>query len=417
MVNTKALGVIAEYNPFHNGHAYLLEQALAEAGDRPVVAVMSGNFVQRGEAALLDKWIRARLAVSCGVDLVLELPTAFCVRSAEYFALGGVKVLAATGVVDKLAFGVESLPTLNADLLAAYLNSPQATERFKTYMRQSHNYGAAWEKVAREWHPNAGDCLHGPNNILAMSYRRAIQQSKANLEPLPILREGNDYNDSKLHEPYASATALRDALYQRLPWSEIKNCVPRQTLKILKEQEIFNEPVQPLKMLLAYELLTCKVDQLYERTISDYGLCFRMLKQRDALQGGWENYLAAVTNKRYPKPSLKRIFLQLLLHESREFWQETLDPKYLRVLAFNDRGRYLLRSMKNKATLPILTKAGGLRRKDYDASFNRQLALDARAGDLYQLLQYHFGNYGSDFTTSPFRLSKHELHDDDVPKD
>ena len=409
MVNAKALGVIAEFNPFHNGHAYLLQQARAEAGDRPVIAVMSGNFVQRGEAALLDKWTRARIAVSCGVDLVLELPVSFCVRSAEYFALGGVKVLAATGVVDKLVFGVESLPTLNADLLAAYLNSPQATERFKFFMRQNHNYGAAWEKTATEWHPQAGSCLQGPNNILAMSYRRAIQLSKADLEPLPILRQGNDYNDTRLHAPFASATALRDALYQRLPWTEIMNCVPPQTLQALQAHELFNEPVQPLKMLLAYELLNCKVDQLYERTISDYGLCFRMLKQREALREGWENYLAAVTNKRYPKPSLKRIFLQLLLHEDRDFWQHTLDPEYLRVLAFNDRGRYLLRSMKNKATLPILTKAGGLRRKDYDASFNRQLALDARAGDLYQLLHYHFGRYGSDFTTSPARLDKHEL--------
>ena len=406
MCSNNAIGIIAEYNPLHNGHAYLLQQARAGDKAKPVIAVMSGDFVQRGEPALLDKWTRARMAVACGIDLVLELPVSFCVRSAEYFALGGVKVLTATGLVDTLAFGVENLPDYDADALAAYLNSPRATERFKSFMRQNHNYGAAWENVASEWNKSAGNCLKGPNNILAMSYRRAILQCQTPIKPLPILRNGNDYHDKKLHKPYASATAIREALYNRLPWNDLEGCLPLQACTVLKEHELYNEPVQPLKMLVAYELLHCKVEQLYERTISDYGLCFRILKQRSFLHDGWENYLAAVTNKRYPKASLKRIFLQLLLQESRTFWQETLEPKYLRVLAFNERGQFLLRNMKNKATLPILTKTGSLRRKDHDANFNRQLALDTRASDLFELLYYHFGKYGTDFTTSPSRLGK-----------
>jgi predicted nucleotidyltransferase len=403
-VDNKVIGIVAEYNPLHKGHTYLLQEARKKCGNKPIIAAMSGDFVQRGEPALLDKWTRAKVAVASGVDLVLELPTVFCVRSAEYFALGGVKVLAATGVVDQLVFGVETMTGFDADMLAAYLNSPEATIAFKKIMQEKHNYGAAWQQVAEDWHKGAGACLSGPNNILSMSYRRAIHLSKAMITAVPILRQGNADNDTSLTSQYPSATALRQTLYARKALETIKDYVPAASLAALAENYPFREPIQSLKMLLAYELLYCNANQMYDRTISDTGLCFRMLKSRTALQNGWENYLGAVVNKRYPKPSLRRIILQLLLHETREFWQETNSPAYLRVLAFNERGRSVLREMKNKAKLPIITKTGNLRSKDYDANFNRQLALDIRAANLYQLLQYHFGDYSSDYTSSPYFL-------------
>lgn len=405
-VEQKAIGIIAEYNPFHNGHAYLIDTTRAKFKDAPIISVMSGDFVQRGEAAILDKWTRAQTAVECGVDLVLELPTVFCIRSAEYFALGGVEILKATGLTDRLCFGVETTPRVDENKLAAYLNSPEAAAKFSRQMQVTHNYGAAWKNVAEEWHHGAAASLEGPNNILALSYRRAILQTQAPLKPVPLLRRGTGHNETELSVPYSSATALRKALYAREPWVLIKACVPRSSYKVLKKQELYNEILQPLKTIVAYELANLSVQELYLRTISDNGLCFRMLNNRDHLSDGWNNYLAAVTNKRYPIPTLKRIFLQLLLHENRSFWQQTTKPAYIRVLAFNERGRELLHQMKTTATLPVLTKIGGLRNRDYSADFHRQLQLDARAVDLYQLLNYHLGNYGSDFTTSPLNLSQ-----------
>lgn len=398
----KAIGIIAEYNPFHNGHRYQLETAKQLCGDKPVVAVISGNFVQRGEPALLDKWTRAEAALLNGVDLVLELPTAFAVRSADYFARGGVETLNATGVVSHLCFGVEtSNEKIDVSLLAEYLNTRAAGDLMKHYMTDGNSYGAAWEMVAEHWRPGAGRLLHGANNILAMAYRRSLLRCHSPIQAVAIPRQGADHGEEELTKPYASATAIRNAVYKNADKQELAQVMPADSLALLTSTEVFPDDPPSLKLLLAYKLASYNANDIYNTSSADNGFSFRLVNSKEALTGGWDNFLNTVINKRYSKTALKRLILQLLLEEDRSFWNKTNSPEYLRVLGFNQRGRQLLRVMKTTSKLPIITKLGRLRPHANNDTYNRLLALDIRATDLYYLLQYKLGCYGKDFTTSP----------------
>lgn len=401
----KAIGIIAEYNPFHNGHLYQLEAVKQLCGDKPVVAVMSGNFVQRGEPALLDKWKRTEAALRNGVDLVLELPTAFAVRSADYFAKGGVETLNATGVISHLCFGVETKNNqLDPEALAEYLNTKAAGDLMKAFMTDGNSYGAAWEKVAENWKPGAGQMLHGANNILGMTYRRALLRCHSQIEPLAIPRQGADHGDEELTRPYASATAIRSAIYRNTPSSDLAQVMPKASLELLNASEVFPDDPPSIKLLLAYKLASYNANDIYNTSSADNGFSFRLVNSKAALTGGWENFLNTVVNKRYSKTALKRLILQLLLEEERSFWNKTTSPAYIRVLGFNQRGRHLLRDMKEQAKLPVITKLGRLRPHANSETYNHLLAMDIRATDLYYLLQYKLGCYGKDFTTSPLTI-------------
>ena len=187
-----ATGIIAEYNPFHNGHLYQLRQATHLTG-QPVVVAMSASFMQRGEPACLSKWLRARLAVENGAALVLELPTAFSLRSAQFFASGGVQLLAATGSVNTLSCGVES-PELDFWALAQKITSNAAQGRIRALLSQGKSYAAACAAVLSEAQQEASaQGLSKPNDILALEYAKALQST--DMKPLFIERRGNGYND------------------------------------------------------------------------------------------------------------------------------------------------------------------------------------------------------------------------------
>ena len=173
---SKAIGIVAEYNPFHNGHAHHLREAKRIAGNRPVIAAMSGSLVQRGLPALTDKWTRARMAVLGGVDLVLELPTVFTCRSAEFFAAGAVKLLAATGMVSHLAFGAEAANSQQLMLTAEFLNEPVFQDALHHYLDEGHSYAKSLELTLAE-DPSMLTIAEHPNNILALEYCTAVTRS------------------------------------------------------------------------------------------------------------------------------------------------------------------------------------------------------------------------------------------------
>ena len=409
-----ATGIIAEYNPFHNGHLYQLREATRLTG-QPVVVAMSASFMQRGEPACLSKWLRARLAVENGAALVLELPTAFSLRSAQFFASGGVQLLAATGSVNTLSCGVES-PELDFGALAQRITSDAAQGRIRSLLSQGKSYAAACAAVLSEAQQEAGVTamqassnegkafagLTKPNDILALEYAKALQAT--DIKPLFIERRGDGYNDREISGTMSSATAIRQALNNSNDgWQQAVPASVRQAL-------LDNAPgydAALLWQLLRYKLRLMSVDAIADACQCSEGL-ENLLKDAAACPS-FAEALQLCTSKRYTTSRIRRLFIQLLLDVPRWRWEDNA-PAYLRVLAFNDTGRQLLKQMKATASLPIIT---GLYRNwpqrlqhlqlRQQQIYSQQLLLELRATELWSLLQLNpsLNRSGNDFLTSP----------------
>ena len=296
-MNARAIGITAEYNPFHNGHRWQLQALHEEFGNVPVVACMSGWFMQRGESALADPWTRAAMAVHAGVDLVLLLPAWFSLRSADYFAVGSVKTLSATGIVDILACGAEQkvrvhthantvCPDTSSTLpdTAAWALQAETGQQIKTLLRQGLSYGAAWETAAIQNHKDAG-WFTGANNLLALAYQKAILQYQLPIQLITLPRQGSDYNDTQLIPPYASASAIRAALRNGTPPSALASVLPEKSAAILKTSEInyparFARQEKTLTLLLSDLLARRNSQDLYEYSSASRDLCDRFFNAR-----------------------------------------------------------------------------------------------------------------------------------------
>lgn len=409
-----ATGIIAEYNPFHNGHLYQLREATRLTG-QPVVVAMSASFMQRGEPACLSKWLRARIAVENGAALVLELPTAFSLRSAQFFASGGVQLLAATGSVNTLSCGVES-PELDFGALAQRITSDAAQGRIRSLLSQGKSYAAACAAVlgeaqqedgvtAMQASSNEGKAFAGltkPNDILALEYAKALQAT--DIKPLFIERRGDGYNDREISGTMSSATAIRQALNNSNDgWQQAVPASVRQAL-------LDNAPgydAALLWQLLRYKLRLMSVDAIADACQCSEGL-ENLLKDAAACPS-FAEALQLCTSKRYTTSRIRRLFMQLLLDVPRWRWEDNA-PAYLRVLAFNDTGRQLLKQMKSTASLPIIT---GLYRNwpqrlqhlsiRQQQIYAQQLELELKATELWSLLQLNLdlNRYGNDYLISP----------------
>ena len=409
-----ATGIIAEYNPFHNGHLYQLREATRLTG-QPVVVAMSASFMQRGEPACLSKWLRARLAVENGAALVLELPTAFSLRSAQFFASGGVQLLSATGSVNTLSCGVES-PELDFGALAQRITSDAAQGRIRSLLSQGKSYAAACAAVlgeaqqedgvtAMQASSNEGKAFAGltkPNDILALEYAKALQAT--DIKPLFIERRGDGYNDREISGTMSSATAIRQALNNSNDgWQQAVPASVRQAL-------LDNAPgydAALLWQLLRYKLRLMSVDAIADACQCSEGL-ENLLKDAAACPS-FAEALQLCTSKRYTTSRIRRLFMQLLLDVPRWRWEDNT-PAYLRVLAFNDTGRQLLKQMKSTASLPIIT---GLYRNwpqrlqhlsmRQQQIYTQQLELELKATELWSLLQLNpdLNRYGNDYLISP----------------
>ena len=430
-----ATGIIAEYNPFHNGHLYQLREATRLTG-QPVVVAMSASFMQRGEPTCLSKWLRARLAVENGAALVLELPTAFSLRSAQFFASGGVQLLAATGSVNTLSCGVES-PELDFGALAQRITSDAAQGRIRSLLSQGKSYAAACAAVLSEAQQEAGVTamqassnegkafagLTKPNDILALEYAKALQST--DIKPLFIERRGNGYNDREISGTMSSATAIRQALraerntyYANAEASASPSLTDNSKLSnwrqavpaSVRQALLDNSPgydAALLWQLLRYRLRLMSVDAIADACQCSEGL-ENLLKDAAACPSFTEA-LQLCTSKRYTTSRIRRLFMQLLLDVPRWRWEDNA-PAYLRVLAFNDTGRQLLKQMKSTASLPIIT---GLYRNwpqrlqhlsmRQQQIYIKQLELELKATELWSLLQLNpdLNRYGNDYLISP----------------
>ncbi len=374
----RAAGIIAEYNPFHLGHARHLRQTRELTG-LPVVCAMSGSFVQRGEAAVLWKFARAAMAVRCGADLVLELPVSFACAGAQRFAVGGVGLLASLGVVSHLSFGSESG---DAELLAraaALSDDADVDARLRENLVGGTTYAAARQRAMAEADPAAAARLSDPNDILAVEYLRAIRILGADLKALPIRRLGAAHDGAPLPDS-ASASHIRQLLRSG-DIAAAERAMPEAACTVLREELAAGRgPVDPRRLDTAVMSVLRRMEAADFAALPDVseGLEYRLARAaRTAVDPG--DFCGKVKTKRYPLARLRRIVTAAYLGLTREDAADAV-PSCARVLAFNDTGRALLREISG---IPVVTKAADGR--DLGGEIARQLTLEARADDLFTL--------------------------------
>lgn len=394
-----AVGIIAEYNPFHAGHTYQIAAVKKFCGAE-VVAVMSGHFTQRGAPTILDKWTRARLAVAGGVDLVLELPFVSSVRSAQDFARGGIRLLESLGIVDTLAFGAEVADLSTLRRAAAAFDEKSFAVNLRGLMSGGTSYAAAVTKILAQTTGLDEKFLRQPNTILAIEYLRAVPEK---ISPLLIERIGAAYDDSTLHELFSSASAIRSALYEpQPPWNKIAAQVDDATLSALQREHatgLVDENFL-LRPILA-KLITSRVDALKKIFGMTEGLEHRLL---NATAENFSALIETLTARRYTASRIRRLLLHVLLDVTAAEVTELDAATCARVLAFNARGRNLLK----KISAPVITKVTKhLNRRDvYERRrplepYQRILLRDVQATNLRGLLFATTRPPLQDFSTPP----------------
>lgn len=397
----RTVGVIVEYNPFHNGHRHHLEESVRATGADAVVAVMSGHFLQRGEPALMDKWARAETALRGGCDLVIELPVAYATSAAEWFAYGAVGLLDATGVVDCFCFGSESgdIATLRRVAELAADEPADLRERIAAGLDAGQSFPDAYSAALRSGLEARGDReaaafpLEQPNNTLGLHYLIARKRLGSRMEPYTIRRLQAGYHDIEAPAgSIASATALRRLIAGHGRPEAIASYVPPVTLDVLRrEWEAGRAPVGwPLfAEQLFHQLLRLDTAELAGFRDVGEGLEFRIRRALPALSRlDVDELIGLLKTKRYTRTRLQRALLAVLLGIRKEDWHPAALREglaYIRVLGFTPKGRELLRRMRKTAKLPVLMSAAGGGDAGLAGAGARYLELDARATGVYAL--------------------------------
>ena len=386
-------GIVAEYNPFHRGHAWHIARIRETLGaDTAIVCVMSGHWVQRGECALTDKWRRAGLALAGGADLVLELPTPWAMASAEAFARGAVSLLEATGVVDVLSFGSESGQTAALARLARCLNSGAYQERLGEALKRGISFAAARQAAAEQiLGKEAASPLSRPNDNLAVEYLRALP---AGIGALAVRRIGAEH-DGPAADGYASASAIRGMIrrgesaeeYLTAPWTGAAAQMDRIERAVLARlRTMTTEDFAALPDGAPAEGLPQRL--------------YRAARQAGSLDA----FYTLAKTKRYPHARLRRLALRAFLGIDAAACAGL--PPYLRVLGFTPRGQVLLREMKGKAGLPVITKPA--RARQLPAAARACFEREERYTDLFGLCLPHALPCGLEWTCGPVRTCGRE---------
>lgn len=378
----KISGLICEYNPFHNGHLYHINET-RKNGATHIVSVMSGNFVQRGDVAIMDKLLRARLAVRSGVDLVIELPVQYSLSSAENFAAGAVWLLNSLGVVDELSFGSEcgDINKLSKALEKVDEIADVRRSDINDIMEKGYTYPRALSSVLSGVYPNAAMIVSEPNNTLAIEYLRALRALRSTMQPFTVKREGASHDSEMSEGGYASASFIRECILSGNGDSELNDIMPEIWVKAVSDARSKGgiAKLERLERVMLYKLRMASPEEIAQISDIAQGLENRIYSARMA--GSLDELFYSVKTKRYTMARIKRILLSLLIGITRE--DMTHMPQYGRILAFNDRGREILSVAKGKAVIPFGSSLAKLSQKN---RVSRRFAeLEGKASDIYGL--------------------------------
>lgn len=370
----KVAGIIAEYNPFHNGHAFLAEKARG-AGFSHVVAVMSGNFVQRGEPAIMHHSARTRAALECGIDLVLQLPCVYAVSPAQSFARAGVEVLDGIGCVDALIFGSECGDTEKITRAAKAVYGDEIKPLLAQELEKGISFAAARENALRKISPACADIIQSPNNILGVEYAAAIERIGSRMKPLTFARIGAEHDSCLAGDSVASASLIRERIRSG---SERNAFVPAKAAEIYNASDVAD--ITKTERAILYKMRTASASELAKAPDVSEGIENRIISaaMRSASLG--ELYSEAKT-KRYSHARIRRIILNHFLNITADDLK--IPVPYARVMGFNGRGAEIIRAMNEISALPIVTKAADIRKLGEQAQ--RIFSIECTAGDIHAL--------------------------------
>lgn len=353
----RTVAIIAEYNPFHNGHQYHIQQAKKQLNADFALVIMSGNFVQRGEPAIIHKWKRTEMCLLGGADLVLELPVAYATASAEYFAAAAVRLTNQTGIVSHLSFGAES-GALNelqsiADILC--IEPPDYQACLKEHLGTGRSFPSARAAALKSLLPSSETLLASPNNILAIEYLKALQKTESAVKPHMIKRTASDYHARKLEGSFSSATAIRAAI-KAAGLSEVEHCIPAAAYAAMAaEAEHFPIDIDDYSDMLLYRIKTMPPEQLQRILDISEGLEHRIYSASHLQE--ISSIIAQIKTKRYTFTKIQRIFMHILLNittEQMRLYENAGGPQYLRVLGFRKDAEPLLQKLARTAALPLV---------------------------------------------------------------
>ena len=403
---SRVLGIIAEYNPFHNGHLYHIARSKQETNAQYIVGVISGNFVQRGNTSIVNKWTKARMALLNGVDLVIELPTVYSISSAENFAEGAIKILNSLGIVDTISFGMETndISTLN-NIANVLYNEPK---EYVTILSHELSKGNSFPK-ARE---NAlmmylndikryANVLTGSNNILGIEYLKAMRKTKSKIIPIGIKREKVLYNDKYIVDEFASATAIRKMLMTR-SLNDISKVMPRNSYLLLGDELKKGHYVIDISRFekeIIYNLRKMSKEEIAKLPEVSEGLENSIKNAADSCNN-LKDLINMVKTKRFTQTRIQRILLYSLIGITKKQMDTSrkISP-YVRVLGFNNKGKELISEMmKLNPKLNVITSV----KKYIDTVANRNLKemleTDIMATNIYTLGYYSDSYSNLDYT-------------------
>lgn len=393
----KIVGLITEYNPFHYGHQLHIEEAKRITNADYVIVVMSGNFVQRGTPAFMDKYLRTQVALEQGADIIIELPTCYATASAEFFALGAISILDKIGIVDSICFGsecgvIEKLSYI-ADIL---LNEPlEFKSHLSKLLKSGITYPAARSQALIECYSlkdtDITSLLNSPNNILGIEYIKAIHSLDSKIIPYTIKRQSTGYHDQTLDSKISSASAIRLSISKNNPLSTIQSNVPKNVYNLLMRNYNLNLPIfdDDFSLLLQYKLLLESFESL--KTYQD--VSDELASRIDRLKNNtysFSNLSLEVKTKQITLTRVNRSLLHILLNMQKESFNEFNNQgysQYARLLGFKKDASKLIRQMKDINGIPIITKVADAS-KNLSKLGNKMLQQDIFATDLYNRVIY-----------------------------
>lgn len=374
-------GIVAEFNPFHNGHKHLID-SLKRGGENTVCAVMSESFVQRGECSCVSPYIRTKAAIMCGVDLVLSLPVVYATASAESFAFGGISVLGGLGCIDTLAFGSENGDTELLKECARVISEDCFFESVEKQLREGVSFPVARQRALEQVKgKELSDVLSTPNNILAVEYIKAINKLNLKMDVMAIPRCGVAHDSSAVCGNICSASALREMM--EAGGVDFGEFLPKESYDLLKEEfDRGKAPAsyQKLETAVLYRLRSMTLQEFASLPDVSEGLEYRFFEAVRTC-AGLDEILEKVKTKRYTHSRLRRIVLCALLGVEKSDSKKNVP--YIRVLGFNEKGAALLKKVKENSSLPIVTKASEIGALGEDAK--RLFALECFARDVFSL--------------------------------
>lgn len=381
----KRIGIIAEYNPFHNGHLYQIKKAKELTGADTVIAVMSGNFTQRGETSLVNKFEKTKIALQNEVDMVIELPTIYSISSAENFALGGIKILNEIGNIDYLVFGIEedNLQELQAIADVLVNENDEFKSKIKTELDKGNSYPKAREITLKKvlLSENMKDIMQKPNNILAIEYLKALKITNSRIKPFAIKRKNSMHHDNNINENYASGTYIRK-LFIENNFDEISKVVPKYTyerLSELKSHGTYVTSINDFSDIVIYKIRMMTKEEISKIADINEGL-ENSIKLASTTCKTIDEIIDKVSTKRYTKTRISRILTYILLDITKsDMEQSKKNDPYIRVLGINKKCEEILSTINNNKLITSLKKF------EENNGENELLNIDKKATEIYTI--------------------------------